>query len=289
MGAELFAEFYTPFGMQPTQGWFGNTGSGLYGSGGLNAGNGSNAGVTGFTDHTFEAETGLTYMQARPYDPVAGRFLSVDPVTFMQDGRTGMFNRYSYTLNDPVNMVDPDGRRGQPPGPAEKDLAGKAALAIKGVGFGLAIALESIHPSISVQKPDVGYLHANDRQVFFTGAALPLTTSVIGPGDEAMAASAAGAGVAKGLGKPALKQASKWQLGSHHSTTKWTNQMQGRGWTNSQIDDAINSGQQFSAANNVNPGNGATRYVNPDTGRSVVRDDTTNDILHLGGDNFKYD
>jgi len=48
-------------------------------------------------------------MQARYYDPVIGRFLSVDPVTFMDNGNPAQFNRYSYTFNDPVNAIDPDG------------------------------------------------------------------------------------------------------------------------------------------------------------------------------------
>jgi hypothetical protein len=48
-------------------------------------------------------------MQARYYDPVMGRFLSVDPVGFLDTGAPGMFNRYSYTLNDPIGNFDPDG------------------------------------------------------------------------------------------------------------------------------------------------------------------------------------
>ena len=55
-----------------------------------------------------DTATGLTYMQARYYDPVIGRFLSIDPVNF-SPGRPDMFNRYAYVANDPVNMVDPDG------------------------------------------------------------------------------------------------------------------------------------------------------------------------------------
>jgi len=50
-------------------------------------------------------------MQARYYDPVIGRFLSVDPVGFLDTGEPGYFNRYSYTLNDPVNRADPDGEK----------------------------------------------------------------------------------------------------------------------------------------------------------------------------------
>ena len=49
-------------------------------------------------------------MQARYYDPVMGRFLSVDPVGFLETGEPSKFNRYIYSNNDPINMFDPDGR-----------------------------------------------------------------------------------------------------------------------------------------------------------------------------------
>ena len=62
----------------------------------------------GFTGHIDDAATGLTYMQARYYDPVIGRFLSNDPVGFAPT-RPQYFNRYSYSGNDPVNNLDPDG------------------------------------------------------------------------------------------------------------------------------------------------------------------------------------
>lgn len=63
----------------------------------------------GFTGHLKDSATGLNYMQARYYDPVMARFLSVDPVGFVSGSNTGMFNRYNYTLGDPVNLVDPSG------------------------------------------------------------------------------------------------------------------------------------------------------------------------------------
>jgi RHS repeat-associated protein len=63
----------------------------------------------GFTGHVNDADTGLTYMQQRYYDPVAGRFLSIDPV--VTDANTGgSFNRYAYANNSPYKYVDPDGR-----------------------------------------------------------------------------------------------------------------------------------------------------------------------------------
>lgn len=66
----------------------------------------SNDNLAGFTGHIKDKATGLNYMQARYYDPVIGRFLSIDPVTFMDTGNPAMFNRYAYTWNDPVNLVD---------------------------------------------------------------------------------------------------------------------------------------------------------------------------------------
>ena len=63
----------------------------------------------GFTGHLKDKTTRLTYMQARHYDPVSGRFLSVDPVGFASIGDPRYVNRYSYAGNDPVNLIDPNG------------------------------------------------------------------------------------------------------------------------------------------------------------------------------------
>jgi RHS repeat-associated protein len=65
--------------------------------------------VIGFTGHVNAADIGLVYMQQRYYDPVAGRFLSIDPV--ITDADTGTsFNRYAYANNSPYKYQDPDGR-----------------------------------------------------------------------------------------------------------------------------------------------------------------------------------
>jgi RHS repeat-associated protein len=54
----------------------------------------------GFTGHVNDPDTGLVYMQQRYHDPIAGRFLSVDPVT--TDAKTGdSFNRYVYGNSNP--------------------------------------------------------------------------------------------------------------------------------------------------------------------------------------------
>ncbi len=64
--------------------------------------------------------------------------------------------------------------------------------------------------------------------------------------------------------------------------------MRQRGWTLDQITEAIQYGRKIAAVNLVNPGNVATRYVHPTTGRSVVVDDVTGEVIHVGGDGFVY-
>lgn len=61
-----------------------------------------------FTGKERDAESGNDYFGARYYWNGAGRWLSADPV--LGDKRNPQrLNRYSYTLNDPINYVDPDG------------------------------------------------------------------------------------------------------------------------------------------------------------------------------------
>ena len=77
-------------------------------------------------------------------------------------------------------------------------------------------------------------------------------------------------------------------FGKHKSTQKWMNQLEKRGWTPGQVDQAIKKGKNFPAKNNINPGNSATRYVHPETGKSVVIDNVTKEVIHVGGEGFKY-
>ena len=79
-----------------------------------------------------------------------------------------------------------------------------------------------------------------------------------------------------------------WKLGGNHSAQQWQDKMRSSGWTPDQITEAIKNGQKVPAVNQVNPVNTASRYIHPTTGRSVVVDDVTEEVIHVGGDGFVY-
>jgi len=71
-------------------------------------------------------------MQQRYYDPVAGRFLSIDPV--VTDANSGTsFNRYAYANNSPYKYLDADGR-------IAKLVVSAVKLAIKGGDIGSTVS-----------------------------------------------------------------------------------------------------------------------------------------------------
>ncbi|MEV0451874.1 polymorphic toxin-type HINT domain-containing protein [Streptomyces sp. NPDC050600] len=73
---------------------------------GTQPGTGVWAGSRGFVGGTLE-DTGFTTLGARQYDPVTGRFLSVDPV--FSEGDPQSWNGYAYADNNPIDKSDASG------------------------------------------------------------------------------------------------------------------------------------------------------------------------------------
>ena len=90
-GAVIWKENYRPYGER------------------LNNQAGSSSNKLGFAGKQFDPATGLSYMGARYYDPVLGRFMGVDPVGVREDNIHSL-NRYAYANNNPYKFTDPDGR-----------------------------------------------------------------------------------------------------------------------------------------------------------------------------------
>jgi len=57
-----------------------------------------------YTGREFDSESGLYYYRSRYYDSSIGRFLSEDPLLFIDS-----INLYLYVTNNPINFVDPLG------------------------------------------------------------------------------------------------------------------------------------------------------------------------------------
>jgi RHS repeat-associated protein len=71
---------------------------------------GSTAGSRQFTGKERDAESGLDYFGARYYGSALGRFTSADPLLNSgQPWDPQTWNRYSYTLNNPLRYTDPLG------------------------------------------------------------------------------------------------------------------------------------------------------------------------------------
>jgi RHS repeat-associated protein len=65
-----------------------------------------------FTSKERDVETGLDYFQARYYASAQGRFTSVDPiaVTTKQMVNPQRWNKYTYVINNPLALYDPNGQ-----------------------------------------------------------------------------------------------------------------------------------------------------------------------------------
>jgi RHS repeat-associated protein len=129
-----------------------------------------------FTGHERDLGTGssgLDYMHARYYSPVLARFLSVDPV-LGRPGSSQSWNRYSYVLNGPIGLVDPNGEN-------------PAAVAV-GVGIGVGIVVTAVYVDNHLRAPAAGDSSMTNQQVIarsITDMAGALTKPMITPAESA--------------------------------------------------------------------------------------------------------
>ncbi len=208
-------------------------------------------------------QTGFQDLRARYYDPATGQFLSRDPL------EDSTLQPYAYADNNPTNTTDPSGLD------ALDFISNAAAGALDSASGGYSTELAGAFFHFDVDCADFG-------SGFGTGQMLGMVGGMFTGGGEA----AAGARVGSRISRIARRFGD--ETGSFSVVPlKIERQMARRGWTHEQIDEAVKSGQQVRAANKAN-GNPATRYVHPTTGQSVVVDDVTGKVIHVGGPGFKY-
>jgi RHS repeat-associated protein len=203
-----------------------------------------------------DAETGWYLNHFRDYDPGTGRYLEPDPL-----GIVGGLHLYNYVDGDPINFVDPHGLflstvdAWCTTHPVECAATG-GAIGGAATSAGLQYAAnQCVDPGEVAKDAAIG--------------------AVLGAGARFLWLARAGA-------------RASWKFGSLKTLAKWEGQMARRGWTRQQITQALTRGERLSAQNWVNKANTASRYVHPETGRSVVVDDVTKEVLHVGGDGFVY-
>jgi RHS repeat-associated protein len=87
-----------------------------------------------FTGKERDAESGYDYFGARYYSSSVGRFMSpdwsvkIEPVPYAKLGNPQSLNLFSYVLNNPIALADPDGHE-LPGGDAYNSMAGQALWA----------------------------------------------------------------------------------------------------------------------------------------------------------------
>ena len=92
-----------------------------------------------FNAQQFDQPTGDYYMRARYYDQSNGRFLSQDPFEGYRIEPQSL-HRYVYSLNDPVDYVDPTGADSL----AEISVAGAESVALDGFEAGATQSVEQL-------------------------------------------------------------------------------------------------------------------------------------------------
>ncbi|WP_437675410.1 RHS repeat-associated core domain-containing protein [Sorangium sp. So ce131] len=139
----------------------------------------------GLTGHEHDDELGLVNMKGRIYDPKLKRVLTPDPlVSSPLFGQS--YNRYSYVLNDPLNLTDPTGFEPdcttcgpwQPRQPPWEEGDGGGVTIISDGGGG-ADGTWGDHPSFS-ELPPPRPLVRSDVDGFQSAAAAPYHGGFLG-------------------------------------------------------------------------------------------------------------
>jgi RHS repeat-associated protein len=112
-----------------------------------------------FAGEQYDSNVGLYYLRARYLDPQSGRFLSMDPAKGSNSDPRSL-HKYLYSLNDPVNRIDPSGLMRIGEMAATTATIGILAASVGGMVFNTYKTLHNLPPNPFRGYPDaalIGY------------------------------------------------------------------------------------------------------------------------------------
>jgi RHS repeat-associated protein len=202
-----------------------------------------------FAGHEFDADTGLSFMEARYYNGLIGRFISQDPAYL--EGRTDLANpqsanSYSYGLNNPLRYNDPDG---QIPVDTVVDAGFTAWDGSKFIKYGSQWAGDQL--SIGLGKLIGSERFENNGRIGATESVANLKQSSVDLSISAgsLAVPYASVGTIKLVGKAdeavkVTKQASEWARTSFNATKQQADKL--KGVTNRKVENLVKKTYQTS-------------------------------------------
>ena len=142
-----------------------------------------------YRGYVWDEETGLYYLRSRYYDPVWGRFLSIDEYTIKTGGVLD-HNLYTYCLNLPTGGVDSDGSS------FWSAIVSGVSNIVKGVGDAVSNGIDAVTGALAgVAKT------ATELIGYSVGAAIMGATFLVAAGTSGIVfAAAVGVGVVIGGG-----------------------------------------------------------------------------------------
>ncbi len=109
-----------------------------------------------FAGGIYDQHTKLTRFGARDYDAETGRWTAKDPILFAG----GDTNLYGYVLNDPINLIDPDGLN-----PIARELVRRAAAGAAAAAAAARRAYDKIRKDIDFDGPSEGFRKHREGRV----------------------------------------------------------------------------------------------------------------------------